>query len=332
MSVVVRYQEDDTMPMLAGVISQLLRAENIPCVLWGPGYRSLLAMEDSSHPHYRVDFVIEDENMNGAIRALRKAGFIEDGVGATCANCMHGPELEPEIIHQAIELGDSNYCFRANPHPITRSDYQSDHEFAAALKTLERRIGYTPRPSMYPHIGLFLKSQHMWTMPRFKLDIPREDDQCFMLASDIAFPGTKPLRRLRYSTAYGPVVTVNPVCFVKILILSVVRGAHLTGDVNFEESIPINLMRVADRVGPYFERDSHDILNYDRYSKRLRGIWMLINSIETKDKGMAAQFGKPATDDDEDALRKRILQVAKEMAEDFDFPETPTSWRFKPSQ
>lgn len=48
MSVVIKYQEEDTMPMLGGVVSGLLRAANIPSILWGDGYYCLLGMHQGN--------------------------------------------------------------------------------------------------------------------------------------------------------------------------------------------------------------------------------------------------------------------------------------------
>lgn len=276
--------------------------------------------------------------MDAAIRVLRSVGFIE-GSGH-CHQCLeYGPEYSNGETAQILYHESPNYCFKANPHPITRRDYQSDREFEAALKQLDRRLGYPQIIIRYPHIGLHLRSCNLWPFPfPLTMDLPTENrDGPFTLASDIALPSVRPFHEWRYSASYGPVVVMTPKLFLLSLVRKLLCCVHLEGRIRFDESLWVRLMRIPDCVAPEFKDTVYDILKWERFDepglRDIRGIWMLVNSVDPSDDiSFSRQFGRELSDEDEHAFLARFKQVAEKLGPVLGWDDIPSHWRFRPSQ
>lgn len=278
--------------------------------------------------------MVEDDDMNAAIRAIREAGFLEKTTHYRCSRCYGYTTPENKVhVHMTLMDGDANYCFRFNPHPITRNDYPSDKSFVAALGNLDKQHGFSSLH--YPHIGLYLKSQLMWTMPKFSLDDPPENDEHFMRASDIRLPGVPPLLESRYSPAYGQVVVLTPAAFVQVTILSVIRCAQLIGEIKTDNNFSMQgrLLRLPETVAPHFQDDVLDILDYDRFPEGIRGIWRFVNALEPERRPVdRATCGRYLGGEEKEAFDRRVLQVGKRMADEGNLPAILDSWFFTPSQ
>ncbi|GLA48380.1 hypothetical protein AnigIFM63604_003868 [Aspergillus niger] len=181
-------------------IAKLLDHAKVPYVAWGDLMNVHMVMHIVTNR--ALCFVVPDDRLDAAIRALRIAGF---------------PENPCQV----------SFCDWASPPKNRMPNPWPDHHFHhyQEVKDLVWSGTYTV---CYP-IGLVRKSQWLWLLPDLPLDFPEPNDPNFMLSTDRRLPDWD---MEGFGNSFYPIKLLTPARWIESLFCQEIRDSSLTDDLS----------------------------------------------------------------------------------------------------
>ncbi|KAL3480162.1 hypothetical protein BJX99DRAFT_254758 [Aspergillus californicus] len=186
---------------LAFQVAELLDKAGVPSVLWGWLALALVGSDEGSH---EVEFVIPDNKVDTANKALSDAGF-KQCLEASCV------QLLEYRVPEGIKFGTLSEEERARLR-IVMTAWDAHHPVPALHYHVDKS-----RSDMYPLLSLHKKSSQLWWLPELQLGPPAEDDRNLAMSNSSRLPTGN--GRSGPWTGQYPIKVLLPWAFLEAIIL-----------------------------------------------------------------------------------------------------------------
>ncbi|GKZ29332.1 hypothetical protein AbraIFM66950_004461 [Aspergillus brasiliensis] len=176
-------------------VARLLDCAKVPYVAWGDLMDAHLSNDFETES--TLCFVVPDNRLDAAIRALRLAGLSEDPCRVDFCDWAGSPDC-------------GNYD--SSPWPAHHFHYF-------------RRCQYFGRETtVCSPIGLFQKSQWLWLLPDPPLEFPEPNDPNFMLSTDRRHPDWD---MKGFGNSFYPIKLLTPARWIESLFCQAIRDRSI---------------------------------------------------------------------------------------------------------